>query len=119
MHSEGKRAWTGAAAQDGLIGGVYSVEWYNNTGLAPGQTASAFTFDSVDAPTTINGTSSFLGYPVRESWVYPNVYTGVFNSGAGQEFTTAIAPAPEPCIALLLPGLLLMRRRRAPASRRC
>jgi hypothetical protein len=111
----GPTGWVGTTAQDGLIGGVYSVQWYSNTPLSPGQTLSGFKFDSTDAPGVINGTSSFAGYPVREGWVYQNVYSGIFNSGAGNEVATTIAPAPEPTAVLLLPSLLLLRRYRARA----
>src|SRR5438552_1103091 len=102
--------WFGSAQHDGI--GQYGIEWYTNTALAPGQTANGFVFDTADSPAVINGTSFFAGYPVRESWVYQNVYAGTSNSGAGAELTPTIAPAPEPGIALVFPILLLLTGRR-------
>jgi hypothetical protein len=106
--------WTGLPQHDGLNPSANSVEWYTGTPLAPGQTASGFKFDSADNPTVINAATSpaFSLYPTRESWAYQNVYAGIANSGANVEFTPSIAPAPEPGLAILLPGLLLIRTRR-------
>ncbi len=108
--------WSGAGLNDGP--GFYSIEWYTGTPLTQNQTQSGFVFDSPDAPAAINGTSFFLGYPVRESWVYQNIYAGLTPqgqtlNGANLEITPAIN-VPEPTLALLVPAtLILFRRRRA------
>ena len=104
--------WTGSGPNDSPYSpGYYAGEWTSPVGLAPGATLSGFTFDTPDAPTIIGGTSWFGGYPVRESWVYQNIYTNVSSSGANAEFTPTVL-VPEPFSALLLPlGLLMLRRR--------
>jgi hypothetical protein len=103
--------WSGGYQHDGI--GSYAILWTSSTTpLTPGQTLSGFVFDTPDTPTTINGTSFFAGYPVRESWVYQNVYVSPGSSGANVELTAGIS-LPEPTLALLLPvGMMLTRRRR-------
>ena len=102
--------WVGASVYDGI--GPYAVEWYSSTPLQPSQSLSGFSFNTPDAPSVINGTSFFAGYPVRESWVYQNVYSGPGASGANVEFTPTIAPVPEPTLCLTLLPLLAGRCRR-------
>jgi hypothetical protein len=104
--------WIGTAPNDSpYTPGYYAGEWTSPAGIAAGATLTGFTFDSPDAPTTIGGTSQFAGYPVRESWVYQNVYTTINGSGANAEFTPTLL-VPEPFSVLLLPAGLLMLRRR-------
>jgi|SRR5581483_6051467 len=104
--------WFGSGAQDGIIGGYYSVEWYTGSPLQPGNSVSGFKFDTLDTPDIIKG-PSYYGPPVLESMVYQNVYSTTSTSGASIEFTPDVAPAPEPAlVGLLLPGMLLIRRKR-------
>jgi hypothetical protein len=98
--------WTGAVVQDGFLGG-YSIEWTATTPLPKNQTLSGFTFTSPDSPTVINGIGNFAGFPVETSYVY----IGASQTDPGHQFTTTTA-TPEPTLALLLPGLLLLRRKR-------
>jgi hypothetical protein len=104
--------WAGASLHDGV--GNYGIEWDATGGaLAAGGSASGFVFDTPDTPGVINGTSFFLGYPVRESWVYQNQYTTPTAANPNQEFTPTVAPAPEPmALGAVAPALLAFRRRR-------
>lgn len=98
--------WTGQNAPDSF--GVASAQWVNPASpLQPGQSLSGFTFDSPDANVT-TGTSQFFGLPIRQSYVY----IGAPETDPGFALRpTAVTPEPA-SLALLVPALLLVRRRR-------
>jgi hypothetical protein len=105
--------WTGAGLNDSFYGG-YSAEWTTSTSpLAPGASLGGFTFDSADSPTVMANTSPvFSLYRTDTSWVY----VGPSQGDPGLRFQpTQIVP--EPIVALLLPAMLLLRRRQRKAVR--
>ena len=103
----GPPGWTGIDAPDDF--GVASAQWVNTaTPLQPGHTLDGFKFDSPDAPSVIDGTSSFFGLPVKESYVY----AGAPEVGQGFAFIpTTVVPEPASLASIGALPLLLLRRR--------
>jgi hypothetical protein len=100
--------WTGVGLNDSIYGG-YSAEWTTNTSpVLPGNSLGGFTFDSTDSPAVMSSNSPvFSPYKSDTSWVY----IGPSQGDAGLRIQPTQL-TPEPTLALLLPGLLLMRRSR-------
>jgi hypothetical protein len=102
--------WTGTGLNDSFYGG-YSVEWTTTSSPLPAHSSlSGFSFDSPDAPTVMLQNSPVFGlFRTDTSWAY----IGASQGDPGFQFRPVQnVPEPVSAIALLLPLVVTLRRRR-------
>jgi hypothetical protein len=97
----------------------YAIQWVAGTGaaLTPGQSSSAFSFDSATTPQQMAGDSPFYpGTPMLTSFAY----IGAPFADPGYQFVVQTAPVPEPSTMVLLSlgGLVMAGRIARRGSRR-
>jgi hypothetical protein len=103
--------WTSLITNGGATDG-WGIRWTANSAasfIQPGNSLSGFRFDSVNAPTVLNGNSPFYpAVPMLTSFVY----VGAAFADPGSRFVATVIPAPASAILLSLAALPIARRRR-------